>query len=101
MPMLPKAGDAHNPACYSNVITRPGPPGWGAPGFLPAGSGDQANQVIDSLKASFIAKCRAASGREAQSEGNFRSSWNQTEHDEAELANARAQFPEDVTVQLD
>ena len=35
-------GDTVNPTCYSNMLTRPGPPGWGAPGFLPTGSGEQA-----------------------------------------------------------
>jgi hypothetical protein len=101
MPMMPRAGDTHNPACYSNIITRPGPPGWGAPGFLPPGSGEQANRTIDSLKAAFIARCRAASGREAQSEGNFRSHWNQSERDESDLDSVRARFQEDVTVQMD
>jgi hypothetical protein len=98
--LLPRAGDTHNPNCYSNIITRPGPTGWGAPGFGVSGSGVQANQIIDSLKGAFIAKCRA-SGREPLSEGNFKSAWNQSEDDEARLQNVRAIFPEDVTVQMD
>lgn len=95
----PRHGDTHNPTCYSNVITRPGPPGWGEPGFLPPGSASQANQTIESLKAAFIAKCRATSGRETLSEGNFGSQWNQLQS--VEVDNIGARFQEDVNVQMD
>lgn len=98
--LIPRGGDTHNSMCYSNIITRPGPPGWGAPGFGVTGSGDKANQIIDSLKATFFAKCRA-SGRELQSAGNFGSAWNQSEGDEVRLEKVHALFPEDVTVQID
>jgi hypothetical protein len=97
--LRPQVGDTHNPNCYSNIITRPGPPGWGAPGFLPTGVAEQAIQTIDSLKAAFLAKCRA-SGREIDN-GFVRHERNQSEGDEARLENVRARFPEDVTVQMD
>lgn len=44
-------------------ISRPGPPGWGAPGFLPQGSAEQAREIVYGMKSDFIARCRA-SGRE-------------------------------------
>jgi TPR repeat protein len=94
------AGDTVNPTCYSNVITRPGPPGWGAPGFLPPGSGEQARETVQSFKSQFIAKCRA-SGRDITSEGNF--SWlsNRTQDEAQRLASTRARYREDVSVVLD
>lgn len=99
--LRPQLGDTHNPTCYSNVITRPGPPGWGAPGFQASVADDrnQALQTVMGLKAAFIAQCRS-SGRETLSEGNFAYSWNQTERDEAELGGIGARFPEDITVQM-
>lgn len=97
--LRPQAGDTSNPSCYSNIITRPGPPGWGAPGFLPTGTAEQAIQTIEGLKAAFVAKCRAASGREI--DGSINHWRNQSERDEAELGNVRARGREDVTVQMD
>lgn len=93
-------GDTVNPMCYSNVLTRPGPPGWGAPGFLPHGSGEQARQTVYSFKAAFIAKCQASSGRAITSEGNFNFHWNQSSGDEQRLPNVRARHREDVSVSL-
>lgn len=93
-------GDTHNSNCYSNIITRPGPPGWGAGGFQASGSASQANAVINGLKAQFIAKCRSASGREITSEGNFGSVWNQHPADEARVDSTRPRFREDVSVSL-
>lgn len=96
--LRPQIGDTSNPFCYSNIINRPGPPGWGAPGFLP-GSGDRANQTIDGLKSAFLAKCRATSGREI--DGTVRANWNQTKDDESRLANVRPRTSNDVSVQMD
>ena len=95
-----QAGDTVNPTCYSNVITRDGPPGWGAPGFLPRGSAEQAHATIQGLKSAFIAQCRA-SGRDITSEGNFAWHSNQTPADEQQMAVARAKYREDVSVALD
>ncbi len=92
-------GDARNPTCYSNVITRPGPPGWGARGSLPSGSAEQALREIDALKGAFIAACRA-SGREITSEGNFRHVRNQLSGDEERVNTTGPRFPEDVAVVL-
>jgi hypothetical protein len=92
-------GDKVNPTCYSNVITRDGPPGWGAPGFLPSGSAEQAHATIQSLKTDFIARCRA-SGREITSEGNFTWHSNQTAAGEQQIADARPKYREDVSVSL-
>lgn len=97
--LRPQIGDTHNPFCYSNVITRPGPPGWGSPGFLPTGSAEQAIQTIESLKAAFITKCRAVSGREI--DGSINHWRNQSERDESDLDSVRARSREDVTVQMD
>lgn len=93
-------GDKVNPSCYSNTITRPGPPGWGAPGFLPPGSGEQARATVYSFKAAFIAKCRA-SGRDVTSEGNFNYVLNDSQYAEQQLQAARRHYPEDVSVTLD
>lgn len=97
--LLNKPGDTVNPTCYSNVITRPGPPGWGAPGFLPTGSGQQAHDIVQSFKAAFIARCRA-SGREITSEGNFNYSWNRSQGEEAGMQEVRPRHKEDVLVLL-
>lgn len=93
-------GDTVNPTCYSNVITRPGPPGWGAPGFLPSGSGEQARETVLSFKAAFIAKCQSSSGRQVTSEGNFTWRENRTADEEQNLPNVRARFKEDVSVTM-
>jgi hypothetical protein len=98
--LQPRAGDRVNPTCYSNVITRPGPPGWGQRGSLPPGSGQQARAAVESLRSSFIAACRAASGRDVTSAGNFHWTWNETQDGESQIANSRAQYPGDVTVNL-
>lgn len=92
-------GDKVNSTCYSNVITRPGPPGWGGSGFLPPGSGEQARETIESLKGQFFAQCRA-SGREISSEGNFTWLSNQTQDQAQRLASTGAKYREDVSVQL-
>ena len=97
--LLNKPGDTVNPMCYSNVITRPGPPGWGAPGFLPPGSGQQAHDIVQSFKAAFIARCRA-SGREITSEGNFNYAWDQSQGSEAGMQDVRPRHREDVLVSL-
>lgn len=92
-------GDKVNPTCYSNIVSRPGPPGWGAPGFLPPGSGEQARETVYGLKSAFIARCRA-SGREITSEGNFNFQLNQMRGDEERLQEMRARYSEDVSVSL-
>lgn len=92
-------GDKVNSTCYSNVITRDGPPAWGGSGFLPPGSGEQARQTIESLKAQFIAACQAG-GRQISSAGNFNWVWNQMPSDEQKFASARAKYSEDVSVSV-
>lgn len=92
-------GDKVNPTCYSNIISRPGPPGWGAPGFLPPGTAEQARETVSSLKSAFIAQCRA-SGREITSDGNFNFQMNQSQGDETRLQEMRARYSEDVAVRL-
>lgn len=98
--LMNKPGDTVNPTCYSNVVTRPGPPGWGAPGFLPQGSSEQARQSVESLRDRFLAKCRA-SGREITSVGNFDYRWNQSPGDEQRVADARPRYAEDVLVSME
>lgn len=99
--MQPRAGDSVNPTCYSNAITRPGPPGWGQRGFLPPGSAQSAHATVQAFKARFIAACRAASGRDVTSEGNFHWTWNETQDGDRQIADTRAQYREDVTVDVD
>lgn len=98
--MEPRAGDKVNPTCYSNVITRPGPPGWGSGGFLPNGSAQQAHDIVQALKAPFISQCRAT-GRQVTSDGNFHWVWNEQKGGDAQIANARPQYREDVLVQVE
>ena len=98
--LLNKPGDTVNPTCYSSVVTRPGPPGWGAPGFLPTGSSEQARQTVESLRDRFLAGCRAA-GREITSVGNFTYHWNQSTGDEQRVADARPRYAEDVLVHIE
>lgn len=98
--LMNKPGDTVNPTCYSNVVTRPGPAGWGAGGFLPPGSGAQARQSVESLRDRFIAKCRQ-SGREITSLGNFAYQWNESPGDEQRMADAQPRYPEDVQVSID
>jgi hypothetical protein len=93
-------GDTVNPLCYSNMITRPGPPGWGAPGFLPSGSGEQAREAVYSMKAAFIARCQSSSGRQVTSEGNFNFHINQSADDEQRLQSVRPRHREDVSVTM-
>ncbi len=97
--LLNKPGDTVNPMCYSNVITSPGPPGRGAPGFMPTGSGQQAHDIVQSFKAAFIARCRA-SGREIISDGHFNYAWNQSQGSEAGMQEVRPRHREDVLVSL-
>lgn len=92
-------GDKVNSTCYSNVVTRDGPPGWGSPGFLPRGSAEQAREIVYSLKSAFIAQCRA-SGREITSDGNFNFQLNQSQGDEERLQGMRPRYGEDVSVSL-
>lgn len=99
--LQPRAGDRVNPTCYSTVITRPGPPGWGQDGLLPDGSARSAYDTVQSFKSRFIAACKAASGRDITSEGNFRWTWNETSTSEQQLSNSRARASEDVTVSID
>lgn len=96
--LQPQVGDSSNPSCYSNVITRPGPAGWGAEN-LPTGTAEQAIAIIDAAKASFLAKCRATSGREIS--GIVHHERNQDERDEASLLKVRAIGPQDSTVPMD
>ena len=98
--LMNKPGDTVNPTCYSGIVTRAGPPGWGAPGFLPHGSGEQARQSVESLKDHFIAKCRA-SGREVTGVGNFDYRWNQSPDDEQRVTGTRPRYAEDVLVHVD
>jgi hypothetical protein len=98
--LMNKPGDTVNPSCYSNVVTRPGPPGWGAPGFLPPGSSEQARQSVETLRDRFLAQCRA-SGREITSVGNFNYHWNQSPGDEQRVADARPRYAEDVLVSME
>ncbi len=93
-------GDTHNSTCYSNVITRSGPPGWGAAGFLPSGSAEQALQRVNSLKSRFIDECRRASGREVTSERNFSHVWNMNETEAGRMEAAGPRHAEDVSVTL-
>jgi hypothetical protein len=99
--LQPRNGDSVNPTCYSNVITRPGPSGWGQRGFLPPGSAQSAHATVQAFKPGFIAACRAASGRDITSEGNFHWTWNETRDGDEQIANTRAQYREDVTVDMD
>ena len=92
-------GDKVNPTCYSNIISRPGPPGWGASGFLPRGSAEQAREIVYGMKSDFIARCRA-SGREITSDGSFNFQLNQAQGDEERLQGMRARHSEDVSVSL-
>ena len=98
--LMNKPGDTVNPICYSNIVTRPGPPGWGAPGFLPSGSSEQARRTVESLRDQFVAKCRA-SGREITSLGNFDYHWNQSSGDEQRVADTGPRYAEDVLVRID
>lgn len=98
--LMNKPGDTVNPMCYSNIVTRPGPPGWGAPGFLPSGSGEQARQAVESLRDRFLALCRT-SGREITSAGNFSYHWNRSPGDEQRVTDARPRHAEDVLVSVD
>jgi hypothetical protein len=98
--LMNKPGDTVNPICYSNIVTRPGPPGWGAPGFLPSGSSEQARRTVESLRDQFVAKCRA-SGREITSLGNFDYHWNQSSGDEQRVADTGPRHAEDVLVRID
>jgi hypothetical protein len=93
-----KPGDTVNPTCYSNVITRPGPPGWGQTGWDRPDS-RPARRIIEGLKAQFIAKCRQ-SGRDITSEGNFAYNWNDDQDGEERLAGSHARYPEDVSVSV-
>jgi len=92
-------GDRVNSTCYSNTVTRDGPPGWGERGFLPPGSGEKARAAVEALKAQFTAACQA-SGRQITSAGNFNWVWNQTQSDEDRLASERPKHPEDVSVTI-
>jgi hypothetical protein len=95
-----KPGDAVNPTCYSNVITRSGPSGWGAAGTMPPASMGQAKATVESFKARFIAACRR-SGRDITSEGDFHWTWNETPGAEDALAGTGPRYPEDVLVSVD
>lgn len=97
--LRPRAGDSVNPTCYSNVITRPGPPGWGQRS-LPPGSSGIARDSVQGLKARFIAACTVASGRQITSAGNFEWTWNESRDAESRMDGSRARFPEDVTVAI-
>ena len=90
-------GDTVNPTCYSNIVSRPGPSGWGLPGFLPQGSAEKAREIVYALKSDFIARCRQ-SGREIVSDGSFNFHWNARQGDEEQLQGTRARYKEDVSV---
>lgn len=95
-----KLGDTVNPTCYSNVITRPGPPGWGDAKSMPPGAMGQAKATVDSFKARFIAACRK-SGRDVTSDGDFHWTWNETPDAEQRMAAVGPRFREDVLVSVD
>ncbi|MBD9478382.1 hypothetical protein [Pseudoxanthomonas sp. PXM02] len=99
--MDPAGSDTVNPTCYSNIISRPGPAGWGGPGFLPPGSGNEALRIVESLRADFLAKCRAASQRNIP-DTRFQYQWNgatQDSEDRLELMIKR-RFREDVHITI-
>lgn len=101
--LQPRAGDTTNPTCYSTVVTRGVPgPGWGTGQMNSEYQTTYANakSQVDALKSSFIAACRSTSGREITSEGDFHWTWNETRDGDAQIANTRAQYREDVTVSL-
>jgi hypothetical protein len=97
--LVNKPGDTVNPTCYSNVITVPGPPGWGGTGFLPEGSAAQARQAVEDWKGRFLQACRS-SGREIAGEGNFHWTWNESRDGDQQVDNAHARYREDVSVNL-
>lgn len=97
--LRPQVGDTSNPSCYSNVITRPGPPGWTGEPNLAHGVAEKAIAIIDSTKDAFLAKCRAVSGREI--DGTVGHDRNQSASDEASVDKVRARAGQDVTVQVD
>lgn len=99
--LQPRAGDRQNPHCYSSVVTKPGPPGWGQRGFLPPGSAEAARNAVLALKDSFIAQCRVVSGREITGEGNFHWVWNELADGEQSVSEAGPRAPEDVRVRMD
>ncbi|MDR7100466.1 hypothetical protein J2X04_002847 [Lysobacter niabensis] len=96
--LKPEMGDTTYPYCHSNIIVRPGPAGWGAPGFVSTATAQQADQAIDAVKPVFVAKCRAATGREIA--GTIRSAWNQTDRDDSDLDSWQA-GPGSTAVLLD
>lgn len=96
--MEPRVGDAHNPACVSNIVERPGPKDWEIMGFRPHASYEQAQKVMDAVQPVFLDKCRAASGRAVS--GTVRSNWNAEEGDEESL-NRAANQDADWKVQID
>jgi len=98
--LQPRAGDSVNPTCYSNVLVRSGPPGWAQGGSLPPGSEGVARGTVEGMKSAFIAACEAASGRKVTSQGDFQWMWNEFRDGESQIANARARYREDVTVNL-
>jgi hypothetical protein len=98
--MMNLPGDTVNPTCYSNVITRPGPPGWGQKGFLPKGSAESAYATVQAMKSRFISACRSASGREITSDGNFHWTWNENQDGDAQVSDTHARYKEDTTVSL-
>lgn len=84
-------GDRNNPSCYSSIISRPGPPGWGTRDASLA----EVRPLVESYKTRFFDKCRAASGREITSAGNYNFHANQYNEDRP-----RAKVREDVTVTM-
>lgn len=98
VPMGNLATDRNNPTCYSNVLTRPGPPGWGGTGWLPSGSAEQARATVESFKDAFIEKCRA-SGRSIEPR-NFMFEFNQYKDGDRIVDESRPRYPEDVLVEL-
>lgn len=94
-------GDTANPTCRSNIISRPGPPGWGGPGFLPNGSSQETLRIVESLREEFLGKCRATSQRHIP-DGRFNYQWNdasQESEDRLQLM-TRPRFKEDVSVTI-
>ena len=91
-------GDRNNATCYSNIITRPGPPGWGPD--APVQSSQQALAQIDAMKQAFIAACRRK-GREVRGVNHVGWRWNKTDEDERELQGIGPEVPEDISVVLD
>lgn len=64
--LVPQAGDTSNMQCYSSIIVRSGPAGWGGSTYPSNDAIAQAQAIVESAKPSFVAKCAAVSQHETQ-----------------------------------